>query len=132
MRQNRHGQHDFQCRDQRRWGAGGGDNTDETGMGLVLWSPLASGLLTGKYDDGTPATLSQLAKGVCTFLTWTASPEHDMRKKIAVKVSLNLFQIKEQTFHRSYQSKKQSFVERIRKEKKKNLSFELIKAFDYY
>lgn len=28
--------------------------TDETGMGLVLWSPLASGLLTGKYDDGIP------------------------------------------------------------------------------
>ena len=25
-----------------------------TGMGLVLWSPLASGLLTGKYDDGLP------------------------------------------------------------------------------
>jgi voltage-dependent potassium channel beta subunit len=25
------------------------------GMGLVVWSPLASGLLTGKYDDGIPA-----------------------------------------------------------------------------
>ena len=24
------------------------------GMGLVTWSPLASGLLTGKYDDGMP------------------------------------------------------------------------------
>lgn len=24
------------------------------GMGLVVWSPLASGLLTGKYDDGLP------------------------------------------------------------------------------
>jgi voltage-dependent potassium channel beta subunit len=24
------------------------------GMGLVTWSPLASGLLTGKYDDGVP------------------------------------------------------------------------------
>jgi len=23
-------------------------------MGLVTWSPLASGLLTGKYDDGLP------------------------------------------------------------------------------
>jgi len=28
--------------------------TEETGMGLVLWSPLSSGLLTGKYDDGIP------------------------------------------------------------------------------
>ncbi len=27
----------------------------ETGMGLVVWSPLASGVLTGKYDDGIPA-----------------------------------------------------------------------------
>lgn len=26
----------------------------EAGMGLVVWSPLASGLLTGKYDDGVP------------------------------------------------------------------------------
>ncbi|MBL6756974.1 MAG: aldo/keto reductase family protein [Planctomycetes bacterium] len=25
------------------------------GMGLVVWSPLAGGLLTGKYDDGVPA-----------------------------------------------------------------------------
>ncbi|MBN1123219.1 MAG: aldo/keto reductase [Anaerolineae bacterium] len=25
------------------------------GMGLVTWSPLGSGLLTGKYDDGVPA-----------------------------------------------------------------------------
>lgn len=27
----------------------------ELGMGLVVWSPLASGVLTGKYDDGIPA-----------------------------------------------------------------------------
>jgi aryl-alcohol dehydrogenase-like predicted oxidoreductase len=29
--------------------------TEEHGMGLVVWSPLASGLLTGKYDHGVPA-----------------------------------------------------------------------------
>jgi voltage-dependent potassium channel beta subunit len=28
--------------------------TLQRGMGLVVWSPLASGLLTGKYDDGLP------------------------------------------------------------------------------
>lgn len=27
---------------------------EELGMGLVVWSPLGSGLLTGKYDDGFP------------------------------------------------------------------------------
>jgi voltage-dependent potassium channel beta subunit len=28
---------------------------DEIGLGLTIWSPLASGLLTGKYLEGTPA-----------------------------------------------------------------------------
>lgn len=27
---------------------------EERGLGLVVWSPLASGFLTGKYDDGIP------------------------------------------------------------------------------
>jgi ubiquinol-cytochrome c reductase cytochrome c1 subunit len=40
---------------------------------------------TLRFDDGTPATQSQVAKDVCTFLTWAASPEHDMRKKMAIK-----------------------------------------------
>jgi voltage-dependent potassium channel beta subunit len=29
--------------------------THPNGIGLVLWSPLAQGLLSGKYDDGLPA-----------------------------------------------------------------------------
>ena len=49
------------------------------GMGAPLYNEII------EYDDGTPATLSQLSKDVCTFLTWTASPEHDMRKKMAIK-----------------------------------------------
>lgn len=28
--------------------------TEAKGMGLVVWSPLAMGMLTGKYDDGLP------------------------------------------------------------------------------
>lgn len=28
--------------------------TTEKGMGVVIWSPLASGFLSGKYDDGIP------------------------------------------------------------------------------
>lgn len=28
--------------------------TRENGMGMVVWSPLAGGVLTGKYDDGIP------------------------------------------------------------------------------
>jgi aryl-alcohol dehydrogenase-like predicted oxidoreductase len=29
--------------------------TDSKGIGLVVWSPLAMGVLTGKYDQGMPA-----------------------------------------------------------------------------
>lgn len=28
---------------------------DEIGLGTTIWSPLASGILTGKYNDGIPA-----------------------------------------------------------------------------
>lgn len=34
---------------------------------------------------GTPATSSQMAKDVVTFLNWAAEPEHDDRKKIGLK-----------------------------------------------
>ncbi len=35
--------------------------TEAEGMGLVIWSPLASGVLTGKYDDAIPED-SRLAR----------------------------------------------------------------------
>ncbi|KZT09922.1 cytochrome c1, component of the mitochondrial respiratory chain [Laetiporus sulphureus 93-53] len=38
-----------------------------------------------EYDDGTPATTSQMAKDVVTFLNWAAEPEHDERKQIGLK-----------------------------------------------
>jgi len=38
-----------------------------------------------EYEDGTPATLSQLAKDVSTFLAWSAEPEHDERKRMGLK-----------------------------------------------
>lgn len=39
-----------------------------------------------EYSDGTPATKSQLAKDVTTFLKWAAEPEHDERKQMLLKV----------------------------------------------
>jgi len=33
------------------------------------------------YEDGTPATETQMAKDVACFLQWAAEPEHDDRKK---------------------------------------------------
>jgi ubiquinol-cytochrome c reductase cytochrome c1 subunit len=53
------------------------------GGAIGMAAPLYNEII--EYDDGTPATLSQLSKDVSTFLTWTASPEHDMRKKMAIK-----------------------------------------------
>jgi len=49
------------------------------GMARVLFDGLV------EYDDGTPATTSQMAKDVVTFLHWAAEPEHDERKKTGIK-----------------------------------------------
>lgn len=38
-----------------------------------------------EYEDGTPATQSQLAKDVICFLAWASSPEHDERKLMGLK-----------------------------------------------
>lgn len=35
---------------------------------------------------GTPATMSQVAKDVATFLRWASEPEHDHRKRMGLKV----------------------------------------------
>ncbi|MGI8748686.1 MAG: aldo/keto reductase family protein [Deinococcus sp.] len=45
--------------------------TEPAGVGLVVWSPLAEGLLTGKYDDDKPAgaRLTENGNAGKTFLT---------------------------------------------------------------
>lgn len=48
-------------------------------MGRVLFDDLV------EYEDGTPATTSQMAKDVTTFLNWASEPEHDERKKMGIK-----------------------------------------------
>jgi hypothetical protein len=48
-------------------------------MARVLYDGLV------EYDDGTPATTSQMAKDVVTFLNWAAEPEHDVRKQYGIK-----------------------------------------------
>mmetsp|Transcript_12424 Transcript_12424/g.24656 ORF Transcript_12424/g.24656 Transcript_12424/m.24656 type:complete len:293 (-) Transcript_12424:14-892(-) len=37
------------------------------------------------YEDGTPATASQMAKDVAVFLAWASEPESDERKKAGMK-----------------------------------------------
>jgi voltage-dependent potassium channel beta subunit len=36
----------------------------DTGLGMTIWSPLASGLLTGKYNDGVPPGSRATLKGM--------------------------------------------------------------------
>lgn len=49
------------------------------GMARVLYDGLV------EYEDGTPATTSQMAKDVTTFLSWASEPEHDQRKKMGMQ-----------------------------------------------
>lgn len=53
---------------------------------------MAKQLVDGQveYEDGTPATESQMAKDVATFLAWVAEPEHDDRKKSGFQFMLAL------------------------------------------
>ena len=53
---------------------------DEIGLGLTTWSPLASGLLTGKYKDGIPPG----TRGAMENLGWLAASLHDPAKRAAV------------------------------------------------
>ena len=52
------------------------------GGAIAMPPPLMDGQV--EYADGTPATMSQMAKDVSVFLNWAAEPEHDARKKQGV------------------------------------------------
>ncbi|CCF57893.1 hypothetical protein KAFR_0D02460 [Kazachstania africana CBS 2517] len=53
-------------------------------MARVLFDDLV------EYEDGTPATTSQMAKDVTTFLNWCAEPELDERKRLGLKTMIVL------------------------------------------
>jgi len=53
------------------------------GGAIAMEKQLNDGQL--EYEDGTPATASQLAKDVSVFLAWAAEPEHDERKLAGTK-----------------------------------------------
>lgn len=49
------------------------------GMGQVVYDEVL------EFEDGTPASASQIAKDVVTFLTWTSNHEFDDRKRMTIK-----------------------------------------------
>lgn len=53
-------------------------------MARVLYDGLV------EYEDGTPATASQMAKDVTLFLAWASEPEHDERKKMGMRAMMIL------------------------------------------
>ncbi|KAK9768883.1 cytochrome c1 [Basidiobolus ranarum] len=53
------------------------------GGAIAMARALYDGIV--EYEDGTPATTSQMAKDVATFLSWASEPEHDERKKLGLK-----------------------------------------------
>jgi hypothetical protein len=51
---------------------------------------ICSGILIDGIHSGTPATASQMAKDVVSFLSWAAEPEHDERKKMGMQAMIIL------------------------------------------
>jgi ubiquinol-cytochrome c reductase cytochrome c1 subunit len=58
------------------------------GGAIAMPPPLLEGAVD--FPDGTPATVSQMAKDVVTFLAWAAEPEHDERKELGFRTMLAL------------------------------------------
>lgn len=53
---------------------------EDIGLGLTTWSPLASGLLTGKYRDGVP----EGSRGALDNMSWLVAGLTDAAKNAAV------------------------------------------------
>jgi ubiquinol-cytochrome c reductase cytochrome c1 subunit len=53
------------------------------GGAISMAQALSNGMV--EYDDGTEATISQMAKDVTVFLSWVAEPEQDERKLFGLK-----------------------------------------------
>merc|ERR1712072_251664 len=59
------------------------------GKQIAMPPPLSDDII--EYQDGTPATVEQMAKDVTEFLFWAANPHMEERKSIGIKVIIFLF-----------------------------------------
>lgn len=55
-----------------------------SGAALAMAAPLSDDIV--EYDDGTPATVSQMSKDLTEFLMWAAEPKLEERKKLGFRV----------------------------------------------
>jgi aryl-alcohol dehydrogenase-like predicted oxidoreductase len=69
--------------------------TDPRGIGLVIWSPLGMGMLTGKYDDGVPndSRFSREPWAKERYLTDVNSERVRRLKPIADELGINRSQL---------------------------------------
>lgn len=59
-----------------------------SGASLAMAAPLSEGLVS--YDDGTEATVDQMAHDVTAFMMWAAEPKLEERKSLGFKVIIFL------------------------------------------
>jgi len=63
---------------------------DDIGLGLTTWSPLSSGLLTGKYLDGVPADSRAALPGYEWLRDSLTSGEHDHQVRALAEIASDL------------------------------------------
>ena len=63
---------------------------EELGLGLTTWSPLASGLLTGKYNAGVPAGSRATVKGYEWLAERIVDPEKIAKVRQLVPIAKEL------------------------------------------
>jgi ubiquinol-cytochrome c reductase cytochrome c1 subunit len=59
------------------------------GHWISMPPPLSENVVT--YQDGTPATVDQMARDVITYLQWAAEPEMEQRKQMGITTLIFLF-----------------------------------------
>lgn len=59
-------------------------NTYMAGGAIAMPPPLENGQV--EFEDGTPATVPQMAHDLVSFVTWATDPTHDERKLMGLKV----------------------------------------------